>query len=375
MAGGFISGLVWGTLVSGVVVVGVSVLFSDTYKETIAQKSEILQEDAVPTDVPEEAKAPEIDDVLPADFSAQDSQVSLPPVETEAEIAEKISEPEQMPEPEPAPEPAPQEPVDSIRKPVLGITNMAPQIETGRLPRIGFALDAEAQTEMPASDLGALATYSAEFENPHALPIMAIILIDDPDAPISDAALANLPVSISFAIDAVRQDATDVAARYRKAGFEVLMLTNLPLGADPSDIEIAFQAYSRAVPEAVAVLDLGANGFLRGPSTARHMGVILAAGGFGLVTPSKGLNTAQKAATREGVPAALIFRQLDQNDENGPVIRRYLDRAAFRAKQEGHVIMLGQTRPQTIEAVVQWALEDRAASVAIGPVSAVLKGL
>jgi len=398
VAGGFISGLVWGALVSGVVVVGVSVFFSETYKETVAQKPEILKEDAaVAKTVPEAMKTPEIKDALAEptpepeaakvepkpqidtqavpDLPAPDPKISLPPVETEPETTAKM--------PEPAPEAAPQETENSIRKPVPGIANMAPQIETGRLPSIGSLPDTgtdaasmtAAKTEPPASDLGALAAYGATFENPNALPLMAIILIDNPDAPISDAALANLSFSVSFAIDAVREDATDVAARYRKAGFEVLMLTNLPLGADPSDIETAFQAYSRAVPEAIGVLDLGANGFLRGASSASQIAEILAEGGFGLVTPSKGLNTAQKAATREGVPAALIFRQLDENDEKGPVIRRFLDRAAFRAKQEGHVIMLGQTRPQTLEALVQWALEDRAAAVAIGPVSAVLKGL
>jgi polysaccharide deacetylase 2 family uncharacterized protein YibQ len=150
------------------------------------------------------------------------------------------------------------------------------------------------------------------------------------------------------------------------------MLTNLPSGASAADIEVDFGAYTRAIPEAIGVLDLGGNGFLRGPSTATQIAGIMSEHGFGLVTPSKGLNSAQKAASREGVPAALLFRELDEDGENPSVIRRYLDRAAFRAAQEGSVIMLGHTRPDTIEALVLWALEDRAASVALAPVSVVL---
>lgn len=147
------------------------------------------------------------------------------------------------------------------------------------------------------------------------------------------------------------------------------MLTNLPDGAKASDVEVAFEAYSRALPKAVAVLDRGAT-----PKVARQLAGIMADRGFGLITLSKGLNSTQKAAIREGVPAALVFRELDAKGETVAQIRRYLDRAAFRAVQEGSVIMLGQTSPETIEALVQWALQDRAARLAIAPVSAILIG-
>lgn len=464
MAGGFFSGLVWGTMLSGFVGAGISVYHSEYYSaqngeqntersgmtngavasQKIAPKAagdnavsasdsmasdvekptDPVQETSPTKDTPSEDNSntpaqngpepaadappapvreikndpqpPKEAEVLP-DLALEKPETGIAQVKPEDGSAPQTprtgngqtetGETKEQAAPEVMPNEMADKPADKIMKPVPGITNMAPQIETGRLPSIGAEPDTKtnpadetgsqsAQVPVaPSRPAGALAANSARFENPRALPVMSIILIDTPNAPIADDVLENLPFSVSFAIDAVREDATQVASRYRKAGFEVLMLTNLPLGAGASEIEIAFQAYARAVPEAVAVLDLGANGFLRGPSTATHIAGILSDGGFGLITPSKGLNTAQKVAMREGVPAALIFRQLDSDAEKPSVIRRYLDRAAFRAKQEGHVIMLGHTRAQTIEALVQWSLEDRAASVAIGPVSAVLKEL
>lgn len=265
---------------------------------------------------------------------------------------------------------------DQTRVSVPKMSNLAPNVRTNRLPSIGgAAVDASQETTQdsgPEPDQGALKSYAMAFDNPDAKPMFSLVLIDDPEHPVSPEMLAHLPFPISFAIDALREDATQVAAKYRTAGFEVVMLTNLPFGATATDVEIAFEAYSHAIPEAVAVLDLGANGFLRGPSTATQIAGIMFDVGYGLITPSKGLNSAQKAAMREGVPAVLLFRELDFDGESVSLIRRYLDRAAFRASQEGSVVMLGHTRPETIEALVTWALDDRAASVAIAPVSAVL---
>jgi polysaccharide deacetylase 2 family uncharacterized protein YibQ len=54
------------------------------------------------------------------------------------------------------------------------------------------------------------------------------------------------------------------------------------------------------------------------------------------------------------------------------VIRRFLDQAAFRAGQDGGVIMLGRLRADTISALLLWGLQDRAGKVALAPISAVL---
>ena len=80
------------------------------------------------------------------------------------------------------------------------------------------------------------------------------------------------------------------------------------------------------------------------------------------------------AEARDGLPAAVIYRLLDGQGESQPVIRRYLDRAAFKAGQEGQVVVIGDTSSDTVEAILGWALEGKGAAVALAPVSAVLLG-
>ncbi|WP_456387414.1 divergent polysaccharide deacetylase family protein [Profundibacter sp.] len=327
-----------------------------------------LQEGANTPDV-QEAPTPDARQPVQPDspqLDAKLSEVPAPPaMSQEAEAESKTGKPESNTTGQ----------FDTARVPVPKMTNLAPNVKTNRLPTIGGTPEVAGAADgatTPKTDARALAAYAMAFENPDAKPLFSVVLIDDPQSPVSNDVLSHLPFALSFAIDAARDDAHSVAARYRAAGFEVLMLTNLPFGASATDIEVAFGAYSRAIPEAIGVLDLGANGFLRGPSTATQIAGIMSEHGYGLITPSKGLNSAQKAALREGVPAVLLFRELDVDGEKPSVIRRYLDRAAFRAAQEGSVIMLGHTRSETIEALVTWALEDRAANVAIAPVSAVM---
>lgn len=343
-----------------------------------------IQEGPVADETPQIEMTP---DVVVPDTDAPDTDVAGLPKTVAPDPVAPPSPPRKLPEisatPDAPTEDAPTDTptdgeaesrFDQARVTVPKMQNRAPNVRTNRLPSIGgdTAQQAPQEASEAEPDQGALTLYSMPFENPDAKPMYSLVLIDDPEHPVSSEMLAHLPFAVSFAIDALRDDATEVAAKYRAAGFEVVMLTNLPFGATAADVEVAFEAYSHAIPEAVAVLDLGANGFLGSPSTATQIAGIMSEAGYGLITPSKGLNSAQKAAKREGVPAALLFRELDFDGENVSMIRRYLDRAAFRASQEGSVIMLGHTRPATIEALVTWTLDDRAASVAIAPVSAVL---
>ena len=91
-----------------------------------------------------------------------------------------------------------------------------------------------------------------------------------------------------------------------------------------------------------------------------------------MITYSRGLNSAIQVAEREGVPAALVFREFDSNGQNGAAIKRFLDQAAFRAGQQVGVILVGHNRPETIKALLEWGLGNRANTVALAPVSAVL---
>ena len=68
----------------------------------------------------------------------------------------------------------------------------------------------------------------------------------------------------------------------------------------------------------------------------------------------------------------MIFRRLDGEGESIATIRRYLDRAAFKAAQEGVVVVIGDTREATVAAILEWTVEGRAATVTLAPVTAVL---
>jgi polysaccharide deacetylase 2 family uncharacterized protein YibQ len=161
---------------------------------------------------------------------------------------------------------------------------------------------------------------------------------------------------------------------YRDAGFEVLATANFPQGAGPTDAEVALGAIFGAVPEAIGLLEADDASLQQSRELTDQVTAVLADSGYGLVLQPKGLNTAQKVAVQEGVPAASIFRDLDGKDQNADVIRRFLDNAAFRARQaEEGVVVLTRLRPETISALLIWALQDRASQVALAPVSAVLK--
>ncbi len=246
-------------------------------------------------------------------------------------------------------------------------------VVTGRLPRIGAPAPPEPAAVAPDGVGTPLERYARSFENPDQKPLFSIILIDAGAADLDRKALANLPFPVSFALDPMDPAAPANAAIYRAAGQEVLMLaTGIPDGAIASDLEVSFAALGKRLPQAVAVLDQPVPVFQDNRPLATQVVPILAAQGRGLVTWDAGLNAADQVARRDGLPSATAFRYLDGDGENADTVRRYLDRAAFRAAQEGRVVVIGQTRPETVEALLAWALEGRSASVALAPISAVL---
>lgn len=208
-------------------------------------------------------------------------------------------------------------------------------------------------------------------------PMMSIVLIDNgadlSGGTVGLAALRSFPYPLSFAIDANLPDAAERSAAYRAEGLEVLAMIDLPAGATPADAEVSIAAALNAVPQAIGVLEGTGSGFQADRALSDQVVSILGSEGYGIVMQSKGLNTAQKLAVREGVPAATVFRDFDSADQTPTVIRRFLDQAAFRAGQEGGVIMLGRVRPDTISALLLWGLQDRAERVALAPVSRLLK--
>lgn len=332
--------------------------------------------------------APQTDEPLldpPAAPAAAPDPVSIAP--------QPIADPEPVDPPAPV---APPAPLETPAKPPSEITSLLPStiapdtglnepvagVTTGRLPSIAAAAPnpevtaAPAPASAPGSEAEAttpLSRYARSFANPTNKPLFAIVLLDTGAADLNRAQLAALPFPVSFVIDPLNPDAAQAAAIYRGAGQEVLMLaTGIPAGATASDLEQTFQAHADALPEAVAILDLAEGGFQNDRPLATQVVPILKAQGRGLLTYDKGLNAADQVARREDLPAATIFRSLDAEGEETALIRRYLDRAAFKAAQDGRVVVLGQTRPETIAALLEWTVEGRAAAVALAPASAVV---
>jgi polysaccharide deacetylase 2 family uncharacterized protein YibQ len=253
--------------------------------------------------------------------------------------------------------------------------NLAEGVTTGRLPAVASGIDddegtaAAAQTPEPPKPITAFAeTVDAD----DGRPLMSIVLIDEGDADLGLEALEAFPYPLTFAVDASAPDAGARMQRYRDKGFEVLALVSLPSGATPSDAEVAMSAYFSAVPEAVGILEDPGASLQESRELSDQVTEIIQNSGHGMVLQAKGLNTAQKLAKREGIPAASVFRDFDGKDQKAGVIRRFLDQAAFKAGQEGGVIMLGRLRGETISALLIWGLADRASRAALVPVSAVL---
>jgi len=245
-------------------------------------------------------------------------------------------------------------------------------IVTDRLPRIGGAPDPDDAAIAPIPDAvppaDALTRNSVTFDNPEGRPIVSVVLLDD-----GAQSAVELPFPVSVALDGAAADAAERAAGYRAAGVEVLIRPQIPAGAVASDVAVALADTFRRIPDAVALLD-SPEGTLQ--ANREILGQVLAEvseTGHALLAFSRGLNTAMQVAAREGVIAGLVFRDIDGAGQDLRAIKRFLDQAAFRARQEDAVILIGRNQPDTIAALTEWAQGNRAGSIALAPVSAALK--
>ena len=219
-----------------------------------------------------------------------------------------------------------------------------------------------------------IAQFAAAFENPDAKPAFAIVLVDNGSPELDRAGLAALPFPASFALDPLDPATPERAAIYRAAGKEVVMLvTGIATGAQASDVEVAFQSMEQGLPEAVAAMDLATPVFQNNRGLAGAVVPILKAEGRGLLTWDEGLNAADQVARRDDLEAAVLFRDLDQAGGDSAAIRRLLDRAVFKAGQDGGVGVVATATPETVAALLEWTVEGKAATVALAPVTAILK--
>lgn len=213
-----------------------------------------------------------------------------------------------------------------------------------------------------------LRLFARPFQNPEGKPLFAVVLVD-PGGPLDRAALAGLPFPVTFALDPADPGAADAARLYRGAGQEVVILaTGLSEAPAP---EAVLTAHAETLPEAVAVMDVERGGLQADPEFAARAVRALEKQGRGLLSWNSGPNPADQVARQDGLPAARIFRRLDAGAEDAGVIRTYLDRAAFRAAQDGQVVVVGDARTETVRGLTLWAAQG-AGSVALAPASAVM---
>ncbi len=235
------------------------------------------------------------------------------------------------------------------------------------LPRIG----AEAVVPSTVVLEPALVRYAVPFTSDSDIPLMSLVLIDD--GSLDPAALTGFPVPLTIAIDPLTPGAGARMAELRGAGVEIVVLTPVPAGATPADVEITFQAFLDAVPQAVAVMDLPEAVLQESRPRASQVVEILADTGHGMLTYDRGLNSGLQIAAGRGVKATTVFRVFDDGDRDTAAIKRFMDQGAFRAGQAGPVVLVGQARPETLVAITEWSLGNRAATVSLAPVSAVLQ--
>lgn len=321
-----------------------------------------VEEDSGVFQPPQEEEPEPAEDMTGTEAVEEDTDMSSPAAAEEDTAGQDMAD-ENRAEDEMAA--AEEEPAD----PSGTIGNLAEGVTTDRLPSVSDD-GATAEEDQPP-----LVQYAAPFSNPENKPLMAIVLIDDGSSPISFEALADFPYPISYAVDADWPGAAEAAEKYRAAGLEVLAMADLPPGAGASDAEVAMQSYLSAVPEAVAVMEGTESGLQASREATEQLIPILQDSGHGLVLFPNGLDTAQKLIAREGVPVVSVFRDFDGDGQDATVIRRFLDQAAFKAGQQSQgVVMVGRLRAETVSALLLWGLQDRAGSVALAPVSAVLSG-
>lgn len=231
--------------------------------------------------------------------------------------------------------------------------------------------DFAAQEEIvPTKHINALVDFAAVSGDAGLKPLLSIILIND--GSMSAPALANLSFPVTIALDPSLQNAGILMAHYRNNGFEVAALAKLPDDAIPSNVEGIFERFFLTLPETMALLDLGDSGLQTNQAVTDQAMGILASHGRGFVTVNHGLNMAELSAKQAGVPVAVVYRDLDSDDQDARVVRRFVDQAAFRAHQKSGVVLVGRVRPDTISALTLWGSARQDEKIAIVPLSTIL---
>lgn len=336
-----------------------------------------------PAPVPSLSEAPDLNEAAgDSDPSAQTSPqriaASTPlgldvpdmPVLTEAAATSVVTD--RLPRIAPAPEPQPSQSIESAAASTTSEAP-APTIRLGNGPVAGLNTGSALGAQAPTGD--ALDANAASFDGATGAALFSVVVIDAGEEGLKPEKLAEAGLPVSIAIDPTRPDAQARMAAYRAAGLEVMALAaDLPAGASPGEVATAVSGYTDLLGQSMALLDPLDGRIVKARSLLDPVLSTLKTSGHGFLTYRQGLGSAEQTAARVGVPAATIFRVLDAEGEHPNKIKRYLSRAAFAAKQDGSVIVLARSFPESMAALAEWALEQDDSRLQLAPVSAVLKG-
>ena len=382
----FLMGVIKGLVVAGLGLGAASYLLPERVTAPNPQSAAALEAAAPDTAAPKTTTPETTTPETIAPEAAEQSAPLLAP--TEAEPA-----PPALPQVDPAAQPNAVPAAEAEPAPSEALLDPAPLQSTGakvatppqpgealQLPTISAdpapAIPAPAPDTAASPPLGAppLQAFAAPFAGAGGKPLFAIILLDTSAVDIDRAVWASLPLPVSFAVDPESPTAAEAMALYRAAGKEVIILpTSLPAGAQASDVETSLAAYQAMLPESVAVMSDPVAGFQDDRELASLVVPAVGAQGRGVLLFDKGLNSAAQIAQRDGIPYAMISKMIDTGGESVPVMRRYLDRAVFKAAQDGAAVVMGQTLPDTLTALTEWSLEGRAGDVTLAPISALMQ--
>lgn len=250
------------------------------------------------------------------------------------------------PQPEPAPtaaEPAPQPQAE------------APAPET-----------AEAERPLPESDpLPALKRHGQRYKGDLSAPVLTIVLegVGAPDAPIGDIFL--LPGPLTLVIDPAAEDAADLAADARDAGFEAMFAVT----SNTSSAAALFEGD----PPLIGAATLG--GDLTESPQLTALAAALAERGMGLLDlTAAGGGAAYRMARSSSLPAAPLGRRFDEV-KNSAAVYQALERAAFDARRAGAFVVVARPDPAVLTGLRRWMNVKANKSVDVAPLSAVITKL
>jgi polysaccharide deacetylase 2 family uncharacterized protein YibQ len=343
----------------------------------------IVEEDPTPEAVAELPEAPQAEMPEVAETAEAEAAPEITPEDTPAQIeaAPEAQSAEAAPlviDTPPAAQPTPKADLPAVVT-IIDTPSTGLPGGTGNVVIRRPGLDqAEPDVVDPAPEpevtdaIPALIRYGAFFDNAADLPLMSVVLIDDGIMADGARALADVPFPVTVLLDPSAMGAAERMEAYAAAGIEIGALVSLPDGGTSNDAAIALEGTFDALPRAVVLVATEDHSI---PSQSDITGRIMDAlsdDGRGLLMPDGGLNSTLRAAAAADVRAATIYRDLDGNGQDARVIRRFIDQAAFRARQQPGVVLLGRIRPETISALILWGTANRAGQVALAPLSTML---